>query len=190
MSLFHALLGVLSWHPMTGYELKKHLDDSIQFFWHAELSQIYPTLKQLETKGLVAVESVPQEGKPDKKIYSITVAGREVLIAWLSEPLDDIPPNKNVVLLKLFFSGMLPKADLLAQLHTQLTARRARLKRVQQEAAARLQEGIQIAGVGQESMMWELVRQYGEMQQQTAIRWLEMAIAVVEASDKTNSLEG
>jgi DNA-binding PadR family transcriptional regulator len=180
MSLFHTLLGILSWHPMTGYEIKKHIDESIQFFWHAELSQIYPTLKDLEEKGLITAEVIPQDGKPDKRVYSLTPSGSAALLAWLSEPLDKISPNKNVVLLKLFFSGILPKEDLLSQLRIQLEAHRARLKRIQQEARTYLQEGIQIAGPGQESMMWELVHHYGEMQQQTTIQWLEMTIETVE----------
>jgi len=181
MSLYHTLLGVLSWHPMTGYELKKHLDHSVQFFWHAELSQIYPTHKELEEKGHVSVEVIPQNGKPDKKIYALTPAGRDELIAWLSEPLDQIPPNKNVVLLKLFFAGLLDKAIILAQLRLQLEAYRARWKRVQTEGETSLQEGLQIAGAGQESLMWKLVHQYGVMNQQMVIQWLEMAIAAVEA---------
>ncbi len=182
MSLMYTLLGVLNWHPMTGYELKKHMDNSTQFFWHAELSQIYPVLKQLETQGLVTAEPVPQEGKPDKKIYAITPAGREVLMAWLNEPLDSIPSMKNAVLLKLFFAGALDKADLLSQLRIQLEAQRAHLKRLQQEGSQRVQEGIQIAGRNQESLMWALVHRYGELMAQTTIQWLETAIQAVETN--------
>ena len=54
MSLKHALLGLLTHQPMTGYELKQFFDSSIQHFWNAELSQIYPTLKSLEA-GLEAL---------------------------------------------------------------------------------------------------------------------------------------
>jgi hypothetical protein len=38
---------------MTGYQLKKQMDQSTQFFWHAALSQIYPTLKRMEEQGLL-----------------------------------------------------------------------------------------------------------------------------------------
>ena len=180
MSLLHTLLGALSSHPLTGYELKKRLDYSTQFFWHAELSQIYPTLKQLEAQGLVTLESIPQDSRPDKKIYSITQAGRDVLMTWLREPLDEIPLIKNPVLLKLFFSGMLEKEEIIAQMRLQLEAHRARLRRIQLEVAARLREAVQIDSRDQESMMWELVRQYGELQEQTMIQWLETSITVVE----------
>ncbi len=107
MSLRYALLGFLGLDSMTGYELKQNLDRSTQQFWHAGLNQIYPTLKKLEYEKLVTAEIQPQDGKPDKRTYSITPAGRELLQDWLSEPLTRLPPSKNVALLKIFFSGSL-----------------------------------------------------------------------------------
>jgi len=47
MSLKHTLLGFLAYGAMTGYDLKKNMDSSTQFFWHAGLSQIYPALKRV-----------------------------------------------------------------------------------------------------------------------------------------------
>lgn len=180
MSLSHTVLGFLSLGSMTGYDLKKYMDNSTQFFWHAELSQIYPTLKQLESNGLIKAEVIPQDGKPDKKVYSITKTGRAELINWLSEPLDETPPTKSPVLLKLFFLETLDKKDILSQMRRQLEAQRSRLKRYQQETRKNIQEAVQASGMAQRRVLWELVRQYGELQTQTSIRWLENAIRVVE----------
>lgn len=185
MSLMHTLLGVLNWRPMTGYEIKKYLDNSTQFFWHAEHSQIYPVLKDLEVHGYIHAQSISQVNKPDKKIYSITEVGRGVLRAWLREPLDEIPPLKNPVLLKLFFIGMLDKDEILSQLRLQLEAHHGRLKRLQQEVASRVQGVIQNAGRNQENRMWELIYQYGELQEQAFIHWLEITIQVIESDDQT-----
>jgi PadR family transcriptional regulator, regulatory protein AphA len=180
MSLPHTILGFLSLGSMTGYELKRFMDNSTQFFWHAELSQIYPSLKQLEAKGLVKAEVIPQDGRPDKKIYSITETGRGALSAWLSEPLDETPPTKSPVLLKIFFMESLGKEDILAQMRCQLEAQRARLKRYQQETRRNIQEFAQTSGLATRGVLWELVRQYGELQTQTSILWLENAIEAVE----------
>ncbi len=180
MSLSHTVLGFLSLGSMTGYDLKKYMDNSTQFFWHAELSQIYPTLKQLEAKGWIKAEVVPQDGKPDKKVYSITKAGRAALIGWLSEPLDETPPTKSPVLLKLFFLEALDKKDILLQMRRQLEAQQARLKHYQQETRKSIQEAARDAGLSQRGVLWELVRQYGELQTQASIHWLENAIRVVE----------
>jgi PadR family transcriptional regulator AphA len=178
MSLPYVILGFLNVEPMTGYALKKYMDDSTQTFWHAKLSQIYPTLKQLEAKGLVKVEVVPQEGKPDKKIYSITKTGRRALIAWLNEPLDMMPTIKNPVLLKLFFSGVLDKEDILSQLRCQLEIQRARLKHAQQTRIP--QYAAQNPELARQVVIWDLISQLGEQQMQTSIQWFEKAILVVE----------
>ncbi|MFQ5593004.1 MAG: PadR family transcriptional regulator [Anaerolineae bacterium] len=180
MSLRNALLGFLSCGPMTGYDLKKHMDNSTQFFWHAELSQIYPTLKKMEAEGLVEAVVVPQEGKPDKKVYTLTEAGRAELLSWLASPLDSWSSTKEPVLLQLFFSGTLDKDTIRAQLQRQLRLHRAQLALYQQETAAYVEQIIASTGLTREGVMWELVRQFGEQYERQYIEWLEQAIEVVE----------
>jgi PadR family transcriptional regulator AphA len=180
MSLKYTLLGFLSYGPQTGYDLKKHIDNSTQFFWHARLSQIYPALKKLAEEGLVEATVVPQEGKPDKKIYCITEAGRATLMDWLAEPVDKLSPTKDPALLKLFFSGALDKATVLAQIHRQLALHRAQLALYQQDTAAYLEQIIAETGLTREGVLWELARQFGEEYERTYVRWLEQAIVAVE----------
>ena len=180
MSLKHTLLGFLSYGPQTGYDLKKIMDNSTQFFWHAKLSQIYPTLKRLAEEGLVKATVIPQEGKPDKKVYFITEAGRGALMDWLAEPLDELPPTKDPALLKLFFSGALDKEALLAQLRRQLALHRTQLIHYQQETAAYIEQTIAETGLTHEGVLWELARQFGEEYERAYIRWLEQAIEAVE----------
>ena len=180
MSLEYSLLGFLQYHPMTGYDLKKALDESTQFFWHAELSQIYPELKRLEQKGWITSEALPQDGKPDKKVYSITPTGREQLHTWLSDPVDEVPPIKNQVLLKLFFSGTLNKEEICSQLRCQLEVQRALLKRFQQDTSRKIQDVADTANMSEAAMMWEIVRRYGEAQAAMTVRWLEESLETVE----------
>ena len=180
MSLKHILLGFLSYGPLTGYDLKKHMDNSTQFFWHAKLSQIYPTLKELAEQELVKAEVIPQEGKPDKKIYFITEVGRAMFMDWLAESIKELPKTKEPALLKLFFSGALDKEVLLEQLYLQLALHRAQLACYQQETAAYIRQIIAETGIIRESVLWELARQYGEEHERTYIRWLEKAIEIVK----------
>ena len=67
MSLKHAVLGFLSIAPMSGYDLRKHMEESVAHFWPADQAQIYRTLGHLAADGLVSVETIPQEGKPDRR---------------------------------------------------------------------------------------------------------------------------
>ncbi len=57
MSLRHAVLGLLSLSPSTGYELTQRFDRSLSNAWHASHSQIYPELAKLEAEGFVEVIS-------------------------------------------------------------------------------------------------------------------------------------
>lgn len=186
MSLHYTILGFLSFGPMSGYEIKKAIDKSTQYFWHAELSQIYPTLRKLESTRQVKVEVIPQEGKPDKKIYTITQSGQNSLTAWLSEPLDEIPPTKSPLLLKLFFMGVLDRNEVISQMRCQIEIQRARLKRYQQESKKDIQEAVTSSDLTQSGLLWELIRQYGEQQTQTSIQWLENAIQVIEGKNENS----
>jgi len=180
MSLKYTLLGFLSYGPMTGYELKKHIDNSTQFFWHARLSQIYPTLKRLDEDGWTESEVMPQEGKPDKKFYAITEKGRAALLAWLDEFPGEIAPNKQPDLLRIFFAGALEKESILTHLRHQLSLRRAQLKKFQTETAAYIENVIEETGLEHEGVLWELTRQFGEEHERMYITWLKQAIQIVE----------
>ena len=82
MSLDHILLGLLR-DPATGYDLKGAFSDRIRHFWSAELSQIYPTLKRLEQRGMLRSRVEPSPRGPKRKVYSLTDTGRAELRRWL-----------------------------------------------------------------------------------------------------------
>jgi len=102
--LKHGILGLLNYHPMTGYEIMLVFRDSLRFFWSAQTSQIYRELQTLEARGWADRTPVAQQSRPDKNIYTITPAGRDELLRWLSEG----EPELNVrsrILMKVFFLG-------------------------------------------------------------------------------------
>jgi DNA-binding PadR family transcriptional regulator len=45
--------------------------------------QVYTTLQRLQRDELVADDAVAQSGRPDKRVYRLTEAGREALQEWL-----------------------------------------------------------------------------------------------------------
>ena len=81
--LKHGILGLLNYGPMTGYEIKTVFQDSLNYFWTAQTSQIYRELQSLKKKEWVKDELIPQKGRPDKRLFSITDAGKEELRCWL-----------------------------------------------------------------------------------------------------------
>ena len=76
--LAYGLLSLLSTNPMTGYDLTIKINK----FWQSTHSAIYPLLSELEEEGCVEPELVKQSDKPDKKVYSLTQRGRDMLREW------------------------------------------------------------------------------------------------------------
>lgn len=102
--LKHGILGLLNYHEMTGYEIMEVFRDSLHYFWDAKTSQIYRELQGLEQKEWVSKTVVPQRGKPDKNVYSITEGGKTELLRWLAD--EDLGlRSKTPVLMKVFFLG-------------------------------------------------------------------------------------
>jgi PadR family transcriptional regulator AphA len=104
VSLEIALLGFLTYRPMTGYDMKK-MTDHVGPSWTAPQSQIYDTLHRLEKRGLVTVEVIQQDTKPNRKLYRMTPEGEKTLADWMSEAH---PPRvlRNPFLLQLWFTGL------------------------------------------------------------------------------------
>ncbi|MGG4497018.1 PadR family transcriptional regulator [Brevibacillus reuszeri] len=135
MSIQYAILGLLSWKPASGYELKKIIEDSPTMYWSGNNNQIYKALVQLLNEGLVANQIQHQESSPSKKIYSITNEGRSRLKEWIvSEP--EIPEFKNAFLVQLAWADQLSNEelhDLLlryeSMINTQLLYQQEKIKR-------------------------------------------------------------
>lgn len=79
-------LGMLTDGPASGYDLKKQFESSFGHFFAAGYGSIYPALSSLAEHGLVNCEHIPQQGKPDRKVYEITQDGRAFLLDALRNP--------------------------------------------------------------------------------------------------------
>jgi DNA-binding PadR family transcriptional regulator len=135
---------MLRMRPMSGYEIKRAVDESTRFFWAASYGQIYPELRRLARDGLVTGEPAPR-GARRRNVYTLTPKGEEVLLAWLQEP--PAPPELRFEgLLKLFFLRDEERETALAQLQSMRRQNSAALRRlVETEPAARdLPEGSQL----------------------------------------------
>jgi DNA-binding PadR family transcriptional regulator len=71
------LLAILGFGETTGYDIKKMSEEGpFSYFIDISYGAIYPTLAKLEEEGCVASRIESQQGKPDRKVYSITDKGR------------------------------------------------------------------------------------------------------------------
>ena len=102
---------------MAGYDLKRIFDDTIGFFWAAQMSQIYRELNKLEEKGLVKSEVEPQEKRPDRKVYQLTKEGRETFLNWLNRSPNQLSQtSRSRFLMRIFFSSRIKLDELAFQI--------------------------------------------------------------------------
>jgi DNA-binding PadR family transcriptional regulator len=102
MDVQSIILGFLMQQSMTGYDLKKAFSISFSFFSGLSYGSIYPALKKMEKLGLIYMKVEIQDGAPNRKIYTITEAGRKSFVENLRTPL--VPErHKSAFLMKLFF---------------------------------------------------------------------------------------
>lgn len=107
----YAILGALSIQPMSGYEMKKMMADSTNYFWTESNGQLYPTLAKLAKAKLVTIEN-QMTGAKSRKIYSLTSSGKKKLRQWLTEDVEYYP-RRNELLLKLFYGqSVAPKISI------------------------------------------------------------------------------
>src|SRR5262249_7274220 len=86
-TLGYAILSMLARVPLSGYDIAREMKKPHSFFFgQAQISQIYPELARLEEGGLVTSRHIEQQGKPDKKVYTLTPLGLERLQQWIIEP--------------------------------------------------------------------------------------------------------
>jgi DNA-binding PadR family transcriptional regulator len=79
MSLRHAVMAALLEGEASGYDLAKAFDASVANFWMATPQQLYRELERMQVEGLVRARIVQQERRPNKRLFSLTEAGRRVL---------------------------------------------------------------------------------------------------------------
>ena len=181
MSLKHAILGFLSFTPLSGYDLKKAFDKSVRHFWPANQSQIYRTLAELDEQGLVEKEVIPREDRLDMKIYNITPAGRVELQRWLTTPLPETD-MREPFLIQIYFSGQVGNDEVIHLLQHQMDSA--------QEMIA-IYRAIYNSVYGQPSHVSDpraqylsmLTLEYGLAAHHALVKWAQSAIDRLQAGD-------
>jgi DNA-binding PadR family transcriptional regulator len=143
MSLKYAVMAALLDGGAVGYDLGKRFDITVANFWHALPQQIYAELNRMEREGLVTTTTVVQERRPNKRVFTLSDAGREALRTWAEEP-SRLASIKDELLVRLYAADIVDPEALLTGIEKRLT---------QHEARARAYEAIRealAAGRGEE----------------------------------------
>ena len=162
----YAVLGELASGPSSGYAIKARLEAGAAHFWHASYSQIYTELRRLNEMGFVSEEHVVQRARPNKRVYTITAAGRQALRAWLAEPWG-LATLRDESLVKLTLAEPLPTSETIEQLR--------RLKAMHERRRAEFEAEIAALPEGAGRYLTLALRK-GVHAQRAFARWCQEAI--------------
>jgi PadR family transcriptional regulator, regulatory protein AphA len=164
----YAILGMLSIRPMSGYDIKKAVVGSINYFWTESYGQIYPMLKSLVGERLVTKTIKKQAGKPDRHVYALTARGRKELRIWLAAQV--MPTvERNELLLKLFFgeeSSIAVNIKHIEEYRELQTERHERIKAIERNIRSQNPESP-------DAPYWLMTVKYGNKISKARLDWCE-----------------
>ncbi|MDI9461301.1 MAG: PadR family transcriptional regulator [Saccharofermentanales bacterium] len=169
MSTKFALLGLLNIKKMSAYNLAKFAKESIGYFWNESYSNVHRTLKILVDEELI--KKLPEKGSRNKNIFEITDLGRQALSEWLSNH-EHTTIYRDELLLKLFVSKHNDYPALLIDLKNALNELRE-----QKQIYSKLQEFV---STRPDNLSYDLVLNYGIVENEATIKWLEKSIKRIE----------
>ena len=169
MNIRTLCLGILSFQEASGYEIKKEIEEGMfSHFIDASFGSIYPALSQLNAEGLVTVRAEEQTGRPDKKVYSVTEAGR----AALAKGILVIPARdkyKSEFLFEMLFKKMLPEGHIRLAIEKQIHDLQDDLGRM-----------AECRATGQTDEGSEFIMGYGEAVLGAGVKYLEAKLTEIK----------
>ncbi|EKN66115.1 transcriptional regulator [Neobacillus bataviensis LMG 21833] len=108
MNIQDVILGFLYEKPMSGYDIKQMMENSVSYFFDASFGAIYPALRKMEKEGFVEKQVIQQDGKPNKNLFVITESGREQFQQYLNSPINPTITRSDV-LIRIFFGRFTTK---------------------------------------------------------------------------------
>jgi PadR family transcriptional regulator, regulatory protein AphA len=190
MSLQYGILGLLSYAPMNGYNLKKLFGKSINYIWTASLSQIYRELGSLEGKGFVSSTIQQQDDRPDKRIYSITEEGKKAFLEWLRDfPAVLAAPKRDEFMLRVFFGSKLSRAELISQFERFAEEKKiadvamTEDRKIIDATAKDIKKNFAMMSDEKDGLLWRMITKRAVMTNHLLIQWAEECIKELQNSD-------
>lgn len=173
-----ALLGMLHYGDMTGYEIRKRLNEMVGYFWQEPSASVYPALKALEEEGYVTAHRERPETGPTRIRYSLTPAGRAAFSGWI---IQDPAPTamRNEFALKLLFGNLTDPATVLRFIEGEGKTART-VQREIEAAASRLPSG-------KDTLVWRLIADYGRTVAVATADWCVRAAKELELAQDGKS---
>lgn len=186
MSLRNAILGLLHYADMSGYDLYRYFDHSIGHYWSTEHTQIYRALSALAREGSVAYTQVEQSGRPDKKVYRLTPQGETAFRQWLESRLP-LPEIRHTHLLQFSFMASLPTNAILECIESYAAQIQEKLNLYGD--ASYIEATLRFARNAKERAIWQLVLENGVRYYETELAWCRHAIETLRGIETLGGVE-
>ncbi len=105
--LKYIVFGILQNEPLTGYDIKKLIQNGAGVFYKASYGSLYPLLSKETENGNLEVSN-ENKGNRIKKLYKLTEQGKLDFNNWLGSPID-IEDSLDKHLAKIYFFDKLPQ---------------------------------------------------------------------------------
>ena len=128
----------------------------------------------MEKKNWVEKTFVPQQGKPDKNIYSITEDGRCELLKWLSDGDLGINP-RTPILMKVFFMGERSREENIRYFE-QLKAYCGMVLEGIESVPDKIGAYSDFLDAGEKALYWGMTVEYGRRNMQMCMEWAQLCI--------------
>lgn len=163
---------------MHGYELRRELEIELGPEWAVNYGQIYSTLERLSRHGFVVqFETIASAEAPDRKLYTITPAGRGELRSWFLTALPGPETARDELHAKIVL-GLTGDVDVAEVIQVQ---RKAELRRIGELTARkeRLDPHVELPAVLQLDL--------AILKTEAVIRWLDSAEAKIRRTATTEA---
>jgi DNA-binding PadR family transcriptional regulator len=144
------LLALLAAEPSNGYRLRARLALALGPLADAlSEGQVYVTLGRLDKAGLVSVQHLGERDGPQRKVYEVSAAGGERVLAWLNDVTwpKPAPAEFHLKLVAAAAAGLVDPSRIVERQREALllglrSAERARLAEPDGSVAGLLLEGV------------------------------------------------
>jgi len=166
VSFRYFILGLLTQQPMSGYDVKRFLESLDWLIGSPSFGSVYPILHALQKDDCASVDVIHREGKPPRKVYSITKVGSRALQEWLSQPVESGVSLKTF-LMRLMLAGNLSHGELVAHLEQRRSQVVCHCASLEQDAGAQ-DESIDLGR--------RLAFDYGSAAAAAELAWLDRTL--------------
>ncbi|NLL39074.1 MAG: PadR family transcriptional regulator [Clostridiales bacterium] len=173
MSIKHAIMSCLYKKPFSGYDLSKMFDGTGNFYWAATHTQIYRTLSELDSNGMIKSQTIEQEQSPNKKIYFLTKEGQTELFKWLNTEME-VEPIRDKFQLQFSFQYYLSDQEIINNMETRIKKLEDRLSSLRSSG---YYKDLKNVSSEKERLLKYLSLEYGVGIYEYELQWLKKGLS-------------